>query len=300
MGMITEFKPEPKDSFIDGVKPRGYVHWEILDENDNIIKRGYGVGSQWWLKYIPNFLHRFLPYGKQNAIVDTARKRITDWVAGGSAPAVPNYVGVGTGTDPVASSDTGLETAIPYTGVTATAKIADTTSVFGEMAVRYVTSFNTNEITTGASDVDIKEFGLFTGTDLSTADMWARVNVNITKTPQQKVNIYWYLVFERRTGLAIKSGESIGATGSITANTASTLSFVSQVTICTIHNNTGQPLYVKLNGVLVGTPPTNYDFILLDGQSYLQSDEEIAINTVGVYVNATITMPSNTIVVRGW
>ena len=130
--------------------------------------------------------------------------------------------------------------------------------------------------------------------------MWARVNVNITKTPQQKVNIYWYLVFERRTGLAIKSGESIGATGSITANTASTLSFVSQVTICTIHNNTGQPLYVKLNGVLVGTPPTNYDFILLDGQSYLQSDEEIAINTVGVYVNATITMPSNTIVVRGW
>ena len=300
MGMITEFKPEPKHSFIDGVRPRGYVHWEILDEDDNVIERGYGVGSQWWLKYIPNFLHRFLPYGKQNAIVDTARKRITDWVAGGSAPAVPNYVGVGTGTDPVASSDTGLETAIPYTGVTATAKIADTTSVFGEMSVRYVTSFGTQEITTGASNVVIREFGLFTGTDLSTSDMWARVNVNIDKSPQQKVNVYWYLVFERRTGLAIKSGESIGATGSITANTASTLSFVSQVTICTIHNNTGQPLYVKLNGVLVGTPPTNYDFILLDGQSYLQSDEEIAINTVGVYVNATITMPSNTIVVRGW
>ena len=298
--MITEFKPEPKNSFIDGVRPRGYVHWEILDEDDNVIERGYGVGSQWWLKYIPNFLHRFLPYGKQNAIVNVARKRITDWVAGGSAPAVPNYVAVGTGDTPVAAADTALETAVPYTGVTATAKIADTTTVFGEMSVRYVTSFNTNEITTGVSNVDIKEFGLFTGTDLSTADMWARVNVNITKSPQQKVNIYWYLVFERRTGLAIKSGESIGATGSITANTASTLSFASQVTICTIHNNTGQPLYVKLNGVLVGTPPTNYDFILLDGQSYLQSDEEIAINTVGVYVNATITMPSNTIVVRGW
>ena len=300
MGMITEFKPEPKDSFIDGIKPRGYVHWELLDEEDNIIERGYGVGSQWWLKFIPKFLHKFLPYGKQNAIVNVSRKRITDWVAGGSAPPVPNYVAVGTGATPVAAADTALENAIPYTGVTATAKIADTTSVFGEMAVRYVTSFNTNEITTGASNVDIKEFGLFTGTDLSTADMWARVNVNITKSPQQKVNIYWYLVFERRTGLAIKSGESIGATGSITANTASTLSFASQVTICTIHNNTGQPLYVKLNGVLAGTPPTNYDFIILDGQSYLQSDEEIAINTVGVYVNATITMPSNTIVVRGW
>ena len=275
--MITEFKPEPKNSFIDGVRPRGYVHWEILDEDDNVIERGYGVGSQWWLKYIPNFLHKFLPYGKQNAIVNVARKRITDWVAGGSAPAVPNYVAVGTGDTPVAAADTALETAVPYTGVTATAKIADTTTVFGEMSVRYVTSFNTNEITTGASNVDIKEFGLFTGTDLSTADMWARVNVNITKSPQQKVNIYWYLVFERRTGLAIKSGESIGATGSITANTASTLSFASQVTICTIHNNTGQPLYVKLNGVLVGSPPTNYDFILLDGQSYLQSDEEIAM-----------------------
>ena len=62
MGMITEIRPEPRDNFIDGIKPRGYVHWEVLDENDNVIKRGYGVGSQWWLKYIPNFLHRFLPY----------------------------------------------------------------------------------------------------------------------------------------------------------------------------------------------------------------------------------------------
>jgi len=181
--MITEFKPEPKNSFIDGIKPRGYVHWELLDEDDNVIKRGYGVGSQWRLKYIPNFLHRFLPYGKPNAIVDTARKRITNWVAGGSAPDTPNYIGVGTGTDPVAASDTGLETAIPYTGVTATAKESDTRTTFGEMAVRYVVSFNTQEITTGASNVVIKEFGLFTGTDLSTADMWARVNVNIDKSP---------------------------------------------------------------------------------------------------------------------
>ena len=300
MGMITEIKPEPRNNFIDGVRPRGYVHWEILDEDDNIIERGYGVGSQWWLKYIPNFLHRFLPYGKQNAIVDITRKRITDWVAGGSVPAIPNYIAVGTGSTPVASADTGLQTAVPYTGVTATAKVVDTRTVFGEMSVRYVISFGTTEITTGGSNVDIKEFGLFTGTDLSTADMWARVNVNITKSPQQKVNVYWYLVFERRTGWAIKSGESIGATGSITANTASTLSFASQATICTIHNNTGQPVYIKLNGALTSSPPENYDFILLDGQSYFQSDEEIAINTVSVYVNATITMPSNTLVVRGW
>mgnify|MGYP001444099239 CR=1 FL=1 len=32
-----------------------YIGWELLDEDDNVIKRGYGVGSQWWLKYIPNF-----------------------------------------------------------------------------------------------------------------------------------------------------------------------------------------------------------------------------------------------------
>ena len=301
MGMITEIRPEPRDNFIDGIKPRGYVHWEILDEDDNVIKRGYGVGSQWWLKYIPNFLHRFLPYGKQNAIVDIARKRITDWVAGGSPPPTPNYIGVGTGSTPVASADTGLETAVPYTGVTATAKIADTRTVFGEMSVRFVVSFGTTEITTGGSNVNIREFGLFSDYNLSSADMWARVNVNIDKSPQQKVNIYWYLVFERRTGLAIKSGESIGATGVITPNTPSTLSFASQVTICTIHNNTGQPVYIKLNGALSGTPPENYDFILLDGQSYFQSDEEIAINTISVYVNVSIaSMPNNALVVRGW
>ena len=45
MGMITEIRPEPRDNFIDGIKPRGYVHWEILDEDDNVIKRGYGAVS---------------------------------------------------------------------------------------------------------------------------------------------------------------------------------------------------------------------------------------------------------------
>ena len=38
MGMITEIKPEPRNNFIDGGRPRGYVHWEILDEDDNIIE----------------------------------------------------------------------------------------------------------------------------------------------------------------------------------------------------------------------------------------------------------------------
>ena len=31
MGMITEIRPEPRDNFIDGIKPRGYVHWIAIN-----------------------------------------------------------------------------------------------------------------------------------------------------------------------------------------------------------------------------------------------------------------------------
>ena len=100
--------------------------------------------------------------------------------------------------------------------------------------------------------------------------------------------------------MAIKSGTSIGATGSITPNADITLTFASAVTIMFIHNNSGVLMYVKLNGAFTGGPPTEYDFILQDGQSYFMSEEEIEVSTVHVYMNDTLTMPTNELIVRGW
>ena len=172
-----------------------------------------------------------------------------------------------------------------------------------QYTVRYITSFGTSEITTSSSDVAVRELGLFT-TSAVTSNMWARVSVNVTKANTEKLNIYWYITFERRTGLAIKSGESVGTSGNVTAVTDSTLTFSSAVTILMIHNDTGQKAYFRFNGAFTGetssAAPNNYDIVLEDGQSYYQSDEEIEVASVHVYVNASITMPSNTLVVRGW
>jgi hypothetical protein len=67
-----------------------------------------------------------------------------------------------------------------------------------------------------------------------------------------------------------------------------------------IVNNSGVRVYFKLNSALTGAPPTNYDFFLEDGAAYIQSNEEIEVSTVHVYMDAAITMPANTLTVRGW
>ena len=281
-----------RHNFIEPFDVKGYVHWEVLDENDKVIRRGEGQGSQWWLKIIPSFIRRFIPWGKRNAIVNLARAQLTEFLKTGSGVTAPSFIG-----------DTALQTAIPYTGGSATAKAVTTRTILDQYTVRYITSFGTSEITTSSSDVAVRELGLFT-TSAVTSNMWARVSVNVTKANTEKLNIYWYITFERRTGLAIKSGESVGTSGNVTAVTDSTLTFSSAVTILMIHNDTGQKAYFRFNGAFTGetssAAPNNYDIVLEDGQSYYQSDEEIEVASVHVYVNASITMPSNTLVVRGW
>ena len=287
-----------RNNFIDQFAVKGYVHWEITDENGKVKRRGEGIGSQWWLKWIPNFIRRVLPFGKQNAVVDSARANLATFMTGTSVTP-PSYIMVGTGTDTVAGSDTGLQTPIVYTG-SSYGKAINSSSVFSQWTARFIVSFATNEITTSASNIDLKEAGLFTGTAIDSG-MWARVNIDVTKAPSENLVIYWYITFERRSGLAIKSGASIATTGNITQNTSSELAFASPVTIVTIHNDTGGRAYFKFNEALTGTPPTNFDLVLEDGQSWWLSEEEIEMTSIFAYVTSgNITMPSNTLSVRGW
>lgn len=291
-----------RDNFIDPFVAKGYVHWEIENEDGKVLRRGVGTGSQWWVKLVPQFLQRFIPLGKRNAIVNLARSEIASLLQGGSIT-VPSFIAVGSGTNSVASADTALQTAIAYTGSSATAKAVSSRTLMNQYTCRYIATFGTTEITTSSSDVVVREAGLFT-TSSVTSNMWARVNMNVTKAPTERLNVYWYITFERRSGVAIKTGESVATSGNITANTDSTLTFATAATIVAIHNDTGQKAYIKFNGGFDGedgsTAPNNYDLVLEDGQSYFQSDEEIEVANVHVYVNASITMPHNTFVVRGW
>ena len=289
---------QARNNFIDPFAVKGYVHWEITDENGKVKRRGEGMGSQWWLKCIPSFIRRILPFGRQNAVVVSARANLANMMTGATVTP-PSYIMVGTGTNTVAGGDTSLQTPIVYTGSTY-GKAVSSRSVFSQWTVRYIVSFTTTEITTSGSNVNIKEAGLFTGAGINDG-MWARVNLDVTKAPTENLNIYWYITFERRSGLAIKTGSSSATTGNITQNTSSTLTFASPVTIVTIHNDTGARAYFKFNDALVGTPPTNFDLVLEDGQSWWLSEEEIEISTVHVYATSgTFTMPSSTLSIRGW
>ena len=292
----------PRMNIIDPFDVKGYVHWELLDEDGKVVERGEGLGSQWYVKWLPPFIRKFIPWGKRNAVVNTARSQLAQFLLG-TTITPPSYIGVGSGTNVVAASDTALQTAILYTGGSVTAKQVRLRSVMDSYTIRYIAEFAANEITTSSGNVSVREIGLFESASV-TSNMWARININLTKQPTQSLKIYWYIVFERRTGLAIKSGESIATTGNVTAKVDSTLTFASTVTILFIHNDTGQKMHLKFNGAFTGedssNAPNNYDIVLEDGQSYYQSDEEIDISTVHVYVDAAITMPHKTFIVRGW
>ena len=289
-------------NYIEPFDVKGYVHWELMDKNDKVVRRGEGQGTQWWLKWLPKFITNFIPYGKRNAVVNKARSELANLLIGETIT-VPAFIGVGTGSNAVGSSDTALQTAVAYTGSSVTAKAVASRTILDQYSARYIVNFDTDEITTSSGNVTVRELGLFTTASV-TSNMWARVNINVEKQPTQRLRIYWYLVFERRTGLAIKTGASVTTTGNITANTDSTLTFSTPVTLLMIHNDTGQKAYLKFNGGFDGedgsTAPNNYDIVLEDGQSYTQSDEEIEVANMHVYVNASITMPHNTFVVRGW
>ena len=81
-------------------------------------------------------------------------------------------------------------------------------------------------------------------------------------------------------------GASIAATGTITSNTASLLSFASTVTNVIVSNRSGQICYVKVNDAASPTVSTTvYDFVLEDKAAFALNSMDVT--NVSVYVAAT-------------
>ena len=82
------------------------------------------------------------------------------------------------------------------------------------------------------------------------------------------------------------SGATIAATGSISSNTASLLSFASSVEYAIISNQSGQKCYCKINDAATPTvSATVYDFVLADQGTFVIDNASVL--TLGVYVAAT-------------
>ena len=82
------------------------------------------------------------------------------------------------------------------------------------------------------------------------------------------------------------SGASEAATGSVSANTASALTFASGMKKVVVNNNSGQTAYVKFNDA--ASPVVNttvYDTFLKDGEKFIL--EGGVVTNVSVYVAAT-------------
>lgn len=287
-----------KASIHEGQRVRGFVHWQLIDDaTGHIVAQGEGFADTFLerLYYaLPRWLRWLFPtklLGSPNAILNTARERLANWVVGDTVT-IPQYIGIATGTGSIGAADTALDTPVDYDGANE-AKQAASLSVKSNFISRIVTNFLTTE-----ANQTIGQLGLFDAANSGL--LWAKVKVSITKTSTQRLNIYWYIIFERLSTLAIKTGASVGATGSITANTSSTLTFSNPVTVVMLHNNSGVGAYFKLNGALTGSPPTDYDFFLADGESKEYVAEEFEVSTVHVYMNDTLTMPTNELTVRGW
>lgn len=294
----------PKVGMQEEFTVKGYVHWELVnDKTGKIVDQGIGVVERPWhhrfflnlASLFPSFsFKRFNIFGTDNAIVNHARNKLAGALTGSSI-VYPTFIGVGTGTNTVGASDTALQTVSQYDGSN-DAKAATSRTLKGQFTSRIIAQFDTDE-----ANVTIRELGLFEANDAS-QNMWARANVTIAKTSSDTLSVYWYIIFERRAGVAIKAGTSISATGTTVANTDSTLTFAAAVTIFTVHNNTGVVMYLKLNGAMTGSPPQNYDFVLQDGQSLVQSDEEVEVANIHVYLNSAIdpVQTSNLLTVQGW
>lgn len=255
----------------DYMFPRGYVRWELYDElNNKIIKKG-----------------------KSNVITNFAREKLASAYKGDTVT-FPSHIGIGTGTSTPAAGDTALQTPVNYDGVNA-AKTIDSKSVIRLYATRFVTQFLTTE-----ANQNIRELGLFDAAN--SGNLWARVSVTINKVNTQRLTVYWYLTFERGTGVPVKTGASIGATGTITSAVDSTATFASQVTFCIIENNTGDVVYVSISDAMSGTPPNEYDYRIANGSRIELLDEEFGITDLHIYKVAVnnFSLPNNALSIRGW
>ena len=260
-----------RGSIKEGMSPKGYVLWELYDVNTNkVVKSGHS-----------------------NVIVNKARETLASAMIG-TAVTFPGFIAVGTGTNTPAASDTGLQTLSQYNGAN-NAKAVDSKTIRSIYTARFIGQFLTTE-----ANITIRELGLF-DTAIAT-NLWARVAVNITKTSSQRLTIYWYITFERSTNVAIKSGASIGATGTLTANTASTATFASAVTVLIVHNNHAtEKMYFKINEALENVAnPNNADFILAAGEKFELLNEEISVTTISVVKPTTVTLSHTDVSIRGW
>lgn len=80
------------------------------------------------------------------------------------------------------------------------------------------------------------------------------------------------------------TGSSRFATGVITANADSTLTFADPSSMVVVTNLTGKTCYVRLNGEV---SPTSFDVVLAD-KGTLVLTGEIKVQSVHVYVDATV------------
>ena len=96
---------------------------------------------------------------------------------------------------------------------------------------------------------------------------------------------------------------STAATGTITQNTISTLTFSSIMNKLMLYNNTGSPLWVRLNKPILipGDSADEFDFYLLDGTELRIPEKQIIINIISVFSSvATFTLPDTKLVAKGW
>ena len=97
---------------------------------------------------------------------------------------------------------------------------------------------------------------------------------------------------------------STAATGTITQNTISTLTFSSIMNKLMLYNNTGSPLWVRLNKPILFVYPSladEFDFYLLDGTELRIPEKQIIINIISVFSSvATFTLPDTKLVAKGW
>lgn len=290
----------PRAGIYDDMKPRGFVHWELLDDKTGkVTQRGRGKLDVWWERFLPKnarlFLFARFPQflGDENAILDFTRNKMADFFIGTSV-IPPEFIGIATGTGSVGSGDTTLDTPVDYDGANE-AKIADSKTIFGDFTSRLVTQFSTSQ-----ANQNIRQIGLFDAANAGS--LWAKVKVTINKVSTERLNIYWYITWERRAGLAIKTGASISPTGTVTLDTVSTLTFASAVTVIMLENNSGSIIYVKFNAALdSGTSPTNYDIKMADGDRIELTQEELSVTTLSLAsAAATFTMPDNNFIASGW
>lgn len=282
--------------------PKGYLYWELIDNKiGRVTKHGKGVVPrslrEGLYDLLPSFLYpflrRFFLLGYENAILNFMRNKMADFFIGTSVTP-PTFIGIATGTGNVGAADTALDTPVDYDGANE-AKVVDSKTLLGSFTSRLVVQFTTTE-----ANQNIRQIGLFDAANAG--GLWAKVKVTINKTSTERLNIYWYITWERRAGLAIKTGASISPTGTVTLNTVSTLTFASAVTVIMLENNSGSIIYVKFNAALdSGTAPTNYDIKMADGDRIELTQEELSVVTLSLAsAAATFTMPDNNFIASGW